>query len=143
MEIINDINVILLFIHVTNGKVEKYINSTHELSCYMDDGTNFILLGANESIRGFRCARVVVDISTCSVEFIQKVIKPICIYADKEDFEIVTSKEASGNLFEFINQLEKIAIIKGDIPVYYNNIDNCPNNQLGFKVNKDGLNLYG
>ena len=124
-------------------KVEKYINSTHELSCYMDDGTNFIWLGANESIIGFRCARAVVDISTCSVEFIQKVIKPICIYADKEDFEIVTSKEISGNLFEFINQLEKIAIIKGDIPVYYNNFDNCPNNQLGFKVNKDGLNLYG
>ena len=126
-----------------DGKVEKYINSTHELSCYMDDGTIFIWLGANESIRGFRCARAVVDISTCSVEFIQKVIKPICIYADKEDFEIVTSEDTSGKLFEFINQLEKIAIIKGDIPVYYNDFDNCPNDQLGFKVNEDGLNLYG
>ena len=129
--------------HAHGGKVEKYINSAYEVSCYMEDGTNFIWLDPNKSIRGFKCARAVVDISTCSMEFIQEAINHICIHAGKEDFEIVMSKEAKNNLFEFIEQLNKIAIIKGDIPVYYNDYDSKPNDQLGFKVNGDGLNLYG
>ena len=126
------------------GKVEKYINSAHELSCYMDDGTNFIWLGANESIRGFRCSKAVVDISTCSLEFIQKVIKPICIYADKEDFEIVNSIPLGKTmLFKFIDDLTKIACVQGDIPVYYNNYDCTPNDILEYEINKEGLNLCG
>lgn len=125
------------------GKVEKYINSRNELSCYMDDGTNYIWLTTNKSIKGFRCSKATVDISTCSFDFIQNVIKPICIFADEEDFQIVSSENAPCNLFHFIEQLRKIAIIKGDISVYYNDYNSKPNDQLGFEVNGDGLNLCG
>lgn len=126
------------------GKVENYRNTKNELSYYMDDGTNFIWLDTKESIRGFRCSKAIVDISTCSLEFIQMIIKPICIYADKDDFEIVASEDnIEYGLFQFINQLNKIACIKGDIPIYYNDYD-CPTNyNLGFSIEKNGLNLYG
>lgn len=124
------------------GKVEKYINSKSELSCYMDDGTNFIWLKADESVKGFRCSKAIVDISTCSFEFISRILKPICIYAEEDDFEIVTSKDNIGyNISQFIDQLRKIAYIKGDIPVYYNDYDSAPNYHLNFKIERGGLNL--
>ena len=75
----------------------------------MDDGTNFIWLKADESVRGVRCSKAIVDISTCSFEFISRILKPICIYAEEDDFEIVTSKDNIGyNISQFIDQLIKM-----------------------------------
>lgn len=124
------------------GKVEKYINSVNELSCYMDDGTNYIWIKPNDCARGYRCTQAVIDISTCPFDVIQKVILPICIFADKEDFTIDQSKEEKLGLFQFIERLKKIAIIKGDIPVYYNDYDSPPQDVFSFDIESDGLNLW-
>ena len=125
------------------GKVAKYLYSQNEISCYMDDGTNYIWLRPNLQNKGYRCSQAVVDISTCEFKQIEDIILPICIFADKEDFAIVRSKENDMNLFKFIKMLEKIAILKGNIPVFYNDYDSYPNYSLGFNIEKDGLNLYG
>lgn len=125
------------------GKVVKYVHSKNDISCYMDDGTNYVWLCPNLHNRGYRCSQAVIDISTCDFKEIENVILPICLYADKEDFTIVRSKEKDMNLFELIKTLEKIAILKGDIPVFYNDYDLCSNYSLGFNIEKDGLNLYG
>lgn len=125
------------------GKVDKYIKTKYELSCYMDDGTNFIWLKMNEDTKGFRCSKAIIDIATCSINFIKYIVLPMCIYANKKDIEIVTSIDIDTDLDTFIETLRKIKIIKGNIPVYYNNFDNCPNYCLGFKVDEDGVNLYG
>lgn len=45
------------------------------------------------------------------------------------------------SLFELIKILEKIAILKGDIPVFYNDYDSCPNYSLGINIEDGGLNL--
>ena len=109
------------------GKVVKYVHSKNDISCYMDDGTNY----ANLHNKGYRCSQAVIDISTCDFKEIGNVILPICLYADKEDFTIVRSKEEDMDLFELIKTLEKIAISKGDIPVFYNDYDSWPNYSLG------------
>lgn len=124
------------------GKVEKYINSANELSCYMDDGTNYIWIKPFDCSRGFRCSRAVVDIATCSFDTIQKLILPICIFADKEDFIIDQSIEEKLGLFQFIERLKKIAIIKGDMPVYFNDYGSPPQDIFGFNIKEDGLNLW-
>lgn len=123
------------------GKVVKYVHSTNDISCYMDDGTNYIWLRPNLHNRGYRCSQAVIDISTCNFKEIENVILPICLYVDKEDFMIVRSKEEDMNLFELIKTLEKIAILKGDIPVFYNDYDSCPNYSLGLNIEDGGLNL--
>lgn len=125
------------------GNVTKYIYSVNDISCYMDDGTNYVWLRPNLHNRGYRCSQAVIDISTCDFKEIKEIIIPICLYADKEDFTIVRSKEEDMNLFDFIKTLEKIAILKGNISVFYNDCDSCPNFSLGFNIEKDGLNLYG
>lgn len=123
------------------GKVEKYINSAHSISCYMEDGTNYIWINPNDNSRGYRCSQAIVDISTCSYDVIQRIILPICVFADKEDYTIVASKDEKLSLFQLIEMLEKIAIIKGDMPVYYNDYDSPPENIFSFSVNEDGLNI--
>ena len=123
------------------GKVVKYIYSVNDISCYMDDGTNYVWLRPNLHNKGYRCSQAIIDISTCDFKEIENVILPICLYADKEDFKIVRSKEEDMNLFELIKILEKIAILKGDIPVFYNDYDSCPNYSFGINIEDGGLNL--
>ena len=127
------------------GKVEKYINTTNELSCYMDDGTNYIWLKPNLQSKGFRCSQAIIDISTCSLDAIQRIILPIClVYGEREDLEVANSIPTGKTmLFKLANDLTKIAYIKGDIPVYYNDYDSPPNDMLGYEISKDGLNLCG
>lgn len=125
------------------GKVVKYIYSANDISCCMDDGTNYVWLRPNLHNKGYRCSQAVIDISTCEFKEIEEIIIPICLFVDKEDFTIVRSKEEDMNLFDFIKTLEKIAILKGNIPVFYNDYDSCPNFSLGFNIENDGLNLYG
>lgn len=86
----------------------------------MGDGTEYIQIRPIDSSRGQKCAVAIIDLATCSLEFIRDWIPAICIFTDKEDFIFKDSSRTdehskSYDLITLIDRLQKISYIKGNI----------------------------
>lgn len=124
------------------AKIDMYKCSKYDIQVRMTNGDTYTWVKPSDNARGrkFDCATI--DISTCSLEAIQNVVLPSCVFADRDNIKIGRSKpHGESKLFSLIEELEKVAAIKGNMPVYYNNYDCPPDCQLGIRVEDEGINL--
>lgn len=105
------------FAQKDGAKVEQHKNSANELVYYLDNGDVYMWVRPTENSRGRRFTDAVVDISTCPLEIITHIIVPIV--ANRNNITIAESETEERMLFSFIEQLQKVASIKGDMPMYY------------------------
>ena len=109
------------FAQKDGAKVEQHRNSANELVYYLDNGDVYMWVKPIENSKGRRFTDAVVDISTCPLEIITHIIVPIV--ANRNNITIAESKTEERMLFSFIEQLQKVAAIKGDMPIYYEGYD--------------------
>lgn len=109
------------FAQKDGAKVEQHRNTANELVYYLDNGDVYMWVRPIENSRGRRFTDAVVDISTCPLEIISHIIVPIV--ANRNNITIAESKTEERSLFSFIEQLQKVATIKGDMPIYYEGYD--------------------
>lgn len=109
------------FAQMKGVTVDKHRNSANELMYYMNNGDLYMWVRPSENSRGIRLDEAVVDISTCPLEIITNII--IHIVKHRKDIVIAESKSDERTLFSFIEQLKKVAAIKGDMPIYYDGYD--------------------
>lgn len=109
------------FAQKDGAKVEQHRNTANELVYCLDNGDVYMWVRPIENSRGRRFTDAVVDISTCPLEIISHIIVPIV--ANRNNITIAESKTEERSLFSFIEQLQKVAAIKGDMPIYYEGYD--------------------
>ncbi len=109
------------FAQMKGVTVDKHINSANEFVYYMNNGDLYMWVRPSENSRGRRLDNAVVDISTCPLEIITNVIIPIVKHS--KDIVIAESRLDERTLFSFIEQLKKVAAIKGDMPICYEGYD--------------------
>ena len=109
------------FAQKDGAKVEQHRNTANELVYYLDNGDVYMWARPIENSRGRRFTDAVVDISTCPLEIISHIIVPII--ANRNNITIAESKTEERSLFSFIEQLQKVDAIKGDMPIYYEGYD--------------------
>lgn len=125
------------------NNVEKYINSSTNLQCYMKNGLRIIWVQPNSSARGYRFAKVYIDLFTCTFDVIQNEILPICIFADSEDiYTFQSEKWEEISLFNFIKQLKKVALIHGDIPVFREDSEFSAQRITEIEANKREISIW-
>lgn len=93
-------------------EVVKYIISSMEIRAELKDGSYYHLVSPNNNSRGIKPDISYIDIDTCPLDIIQNVIIP---YNLKENFEIISSGRDNYDLDTFIDTLEKIRYIKGNL----------------------------
>ena len=108
------------FAQMKGVTIDKHINSANELVYYMNNGDLYMWVQPKNS-RGRRLDNAVVDISTCPLGIITNIIIPIVKH--RKDIVIAESDSDERTLFSFIEQLKKVAAIKGDMPIYYEGYD--------------------
>ena len=102
----------------SGNNVEKFIFGSYDIECIMQNGTRIIWVKPNDSARGYRLAKVYIDLATISLECLREEILPKCIFADKEDYVTFYSKDIKDvGLISVIKELQKSALIYGDVGV--------------------------
>ena len=96
----------------TTAEVIKYVISSMEIRAELKDGSYYHLVSPNNNSRGIKPDISYIDIDTCPLDIIQNVIIPCNL---KENFEIISSGRDNYDLDTFIDTLEKIRYIKGNL----------------------------
>lgn len=94
------------------AEVIKYVISSMEIRAELKDGSYYHLVSPNQNSRGVKPDISYIDIDTCSFDIIQNVIVPCNL---KEHFEIISSGSDNYDLDSFIDRLQKIRYIKGNL----------------------------
>lgn len=97
----------------------KRAKSAFESYAVMEDKTIYRWIKPNDTARGNKCSSAIIDLATCSLEFISCLPRSICLYTREEDYIFVdsenTSKSATYDLRTFIDRLQKIEAILGNV----------------------------
>lgn len=60
-------------------KIKSYLDNENFLQYDFEEGDRYIWFNPQKNYKGCRCYEAIVDVSTCSEEYFQKVIKPMCV----------------------------------------------------------------
>lgn len=66
--------------------VIKRVKSANESFAITQNGKKFKWIKPFDNARGNKCSVGIIDLATCSFDFIREWIPAICIFADKEDY---------------------------------------------------------
>lgn len=101
------------------SKLVKRIKSANSSYALLEDGTKYEWIKPNDCAHGYKCFVGVIDLETCSLDFIREWIPFICIFADKKDYIFLDSKKKNNNesydLHTLIDRLQKIESILGNV----------------------------
>ena len=99
--------------------VAKRINSTNDCFAVMQDGTKYKWIRPIDNSRGNKCSVGIIDLATCSLDFIRDWIPAICIFADKENYIFKDSEHYNEfkpyDLHTLIDRLQKVEVLIGNI----------------------------
>lgn len=104
-----------------NCPIAKRVKSMNESFAIMEDGTKYKWIKPTDMSRGNKCSTGVIDLATCSLEYIRDFIPAICIFAEKENFVFVDSEhnfkeeQSAYDLHTLIDRLQKVESILGNI----------------------------
>lgn len=103
----------------TKVNVVKRNNSINESFAIMQDGTKYKWINPIDNARGNKCSVGIIDLATCSLDFIRDWIPAICIFADKDNY-IFKDSEHDGefkpyDLHTLIDRLQKVEVLIGNI----------------------------
>lgn len=109
------------YVRSHNCKCAKRVKSAYESYAIMEDGTKYQWIRPNDSARGHKCSVGVIDLATCSLDFIREWIPYICLFAEQEkryvlkDSNNTTDNNESYDLHTLIDRLQKIEAIFGNL----------------------------
>lgn len=99
--------------------VSKRIKSSYENYAVMEDGTKYKWIKPNNNARGNKCSAGIIDLATCSFDFIREWIPSICIFAEKSDYIFKDSEfgleRKPYDLHTLIDRLQKIEVLLGNV----------------------------
>ena len=103
-----------------NCLIAKRVKSTNDSFAIMEDGTKYKWVKPTDNSRGYKCSTGVIDLATCSLEFIRDWIPYICLYAEPEkNYVFVDSSNTRDSkpydLHTLIDRLQKIEAILGNV----------------------------
>lgn len=109
------------YVRSHNCKCAKRVKSAYDSYAVMEDGTKYQWIKPNESARGYKCSVGVIDLATCSLDFIREWIPYICLLAEQEkryvlkDSNNTTDNNEPYDLHTLIDRLQKIEAIFGNL----------------------------
>lgn len=109
------------YVRSHNCKCEKRIRSTYDSYAVMEDGTKYQWIKPNDTARGHKCSVGVVDLGTCTIDFIREQIPYICLFAEPEKNNCVfrdstnTKDSKPYDLHTLIDRLQKIEALIGNV----------------------------
>ena len=108
------------YIRNHNFPIKKRVKSMIESFAIMEDGTKYKWVKPTDNYRGYKCSIGVIDLATCSLDFIREWIPYICLYAEPEKhYVFVDSSNTKGSkpydLHTLIDRLQKIEAILGNV----------------------------
>ena len=109
------------YVRSHNCSCVKRVRSAYDSYAVMEDGTEYKWIKPNDSARGHKCSVGVVDMATCSLDFIKEWIPHICLFAEPEkryvlkDSNNTIDNNEPYDLHTLIDRLQKIEAIFGNI----------------------------
>ena len=108
------------YVRSHNCKCEKRVKSVYDSYAIMEDGTKYQWIRPNDYARGHKCSVGVVDLGTCTIDFIREWIPYICLFAEPEkNYVFVDSSNTKDSkpydLHTLIDRLQKIEAILGNV----------------------------
>lgn len=109
------------YVRSHNCKCEKRVRSVYDSYAIMEDGTKYQWIRPNDYARGHKCSVGVVDLGTCTIDFIREWIPCICLFAEpeKENYIFGDSTNIKGSksydLHTLIDRLQKIETLIGNV----------------------------
>lgn len=99
--------------------VLKRVKSENEDCAIMKNGTQFKWIKPNDNARGNKCSAGIIDLATCSFDFVREWIPSICIFAEKSDYIFKDSEfgieTKPYDLHTVIDRLEKAEVLLGNV----------------------------
>ena len=99
--------------------VLKRVKSKNEDCAIMKNGTQFRWIRPNDYARGNKCSAGIIDLATCSFDFVREWIPSICIFAEKSDYIFKDSEfgveTKPYDLHTVIDRLEKAEVLLGNV----------------------------
>lgn len=99
--------------------VIKRVKSANESFAITQNGKKFKWIKPFDNARGNKCSVGIIDLATCSFDFIREWIPAICIFADKEDYIFKDSEYGMDlkpyDLHALNDMLQKIESLLGNV----------------------------
>lgn len=99
--------------------VLKRVKSKNEDCAIMKNGTQFKWIKPNDNARGNKCSAGIIDLATCSFDFIREWIPSVCLFADKSDYIFKDSEfgleTKPYDLHTVIDRLKKAEVLLGNV----------------------------
>ena len=122
------------------NEIEHY--DKNQLCCRMKNGERYIWIDPRYSARGYRIQCATVDISTCTISYLQSIFQSM-YFGTKEEIKVVMSRGMHNKLFELMDYLEKIVVLKGNIDVNVYDDINGKDKNISLRVYMDSMNIFG
>lgn len=99
----------------------KRVKSANDSYAVMEDGTEYKWIRPNDTARGCKCSVGIIDLGTCTIEFIRDWIPYICLFAEPEKENYVfrdstnTKDSEPYDLHTLIDRLQKVEALLGSV----------------------------
>lgn len=99
------------------NNIEFYRKGKTDLNLRLKDGTDYIWIRPIDMSRGYRCSKAMIDLAI-DYDTIQRIIKPICIYCDEQDYQTFDSREHE----EYMKATDLIELLKSMVAIFGNKV---------------------
>lgn len=106
------------YVHEHNCEVCERIKTKNFSYAIMSDGTRYNWFKPDSNARGHICSMAIIDLGTCSLEFIEEWIPYLCRLNESKNRYILvdsTNSNKSYDLHTLIDRLKKIEMLYGNL----------------------------